>query len=350
MAAVEAAEQLRNPVQAVDADRLEIGPQHGLDRALPAAFDPQLLGGARLVVHRMRLQPLSHAAGRLSERGLLQGLGRHLSPEGLLPLIAQEVERLGLLAFAVPRVGERRQNFRELGRRPLAGIARRSRLLGQRLQRLGGLLLRERRTLGLLPLLLRQEAALLIFDLLDSRALDLGLALRMRHRLRMPVPGDLPFGERAFPMHQRFRGAALVRVRRVETRQHLLQLGAQRLELHAVPFDHARQFLNLGLRLLQVRGLALPQLARMLDALLDAGDFGTRPVETRLNRAQGLGLRRLIDPDPFDLGLDLPQLGEHALHGGFAAAAWPRRALRIPRPDPAAAAPAVPPAACAPPP
>ena len=89
MAAIEAAEQLGDTVQAIDADRLQIRSQHGLDRALPAVIDPQLLRDTRLVVQRMRLQPLGHACRSLAERRLLQGLGRYLGTEGLLPLVAQ---------------------------------------------------------------------------------------------------------------------------------------------------------------------------------------------------------------------------------------------------------------------
>src|SRR5450631_2210855 len=96
MAAVEAAEHVGNAVQPIDAHRLEIGPEDGLHRPLPAAIDAQLLRDARLMVQRLRLQPLRHLAGNLTERSLLKGFGGYLGAQGLLPLGAQRVESLRL--------------------------------------------------------------------------------------------------------------------------------------------------------------------------------------------------------------------------------------------------------------
>ena len=106
LASFEAAEQLRYAIQTVDANRFQIGAQHGFHGAFPAALDSQLLSEAGPAVERVRLQPLRGLARGLSERRLLQSLGGDLSADGALPLGAQFVDRLRLFALAIASRGQ----------------------------------------------------------------------------------------------------------------------------------------------------------------------------------------------------------------------------------------------------
>ncbi len=120
--AVEARQQVRDAVQPIDAHGLQVGSEHGFHGALPAAIHAQLLRHARLPIERLRLQPLGDLARHLAERRMLQSLGGHLRAQGLLPARAQCIERLRLLAFAVPRDQDFRQQFLKLGRGLLTGV------------------------------------------------------------------------------------------------------------------------------------------------------------------------------------------------------------------------------------
>ena len=101
----------------------------------------------------------------------------------------------------------------------------------------------------------------------------------------------------------------------LQVRDHGRKLRRQIIDLCPVAQDDTRQILNLGLRLLEVRPLALAQFARVLDALFDPRDFGARLVVARLYGAERVGLRRLIRAGALDLGLRRPQVRERGLHG-----------------------------------
>ncbi len=107
-------------------------------------------------------------------------------------------------------------------------------------------------------------------------------------------------------------------MRGVETRYHRGKFGAQAFESCQIALDHAREVLDLRLRLGEIGGLALAQFTRVRDALLDARHFRPGAVETRLSFAERLGLGRLIDADLLDLRLGLPKVRQHRLHGRFA--------------------------------
>ena len=108
-------------------------------------------------------------------------------------------------------------------------------------------------------------------------------------------------------------------MRRVEARHHGREFRCQRFELAAVALQILGQVGNLRLGLLQVGALPLAQLARVLNALFDPRDLGARLVEAALNRAQRVGLGRLIGANALDLRLGLAQIREHRLHRGLAA-------------------------------
>ena len=108
-------------------------------------------------------------------------------------------------------------------------------------------------------------------------------------------------------------------MRRIETGIHDREFRHQRFELRAVALNDAGEILHLVLGLLQIGTLPLPQLAGILDALLETGHFGAGAVEACLDGAQGLGLRGLIDANALDTGLRLAQVREHRVHGRFAA-------------------------------
>ena len=108
-------------------------------------------------------------------------------------------------------------------------------------------------------------------------------------------------------------------MRRIESGVHDRELRHQRFELRAVALNDAGEILHLVLGLFQIGALPLPQLAGILDALFETGHFGAGAVEARLDRAQGLSLRGLIDANALDTGLRLAQVREHRVHGRFAA-------------------------------
>ncbi len=111
--------------------------------------------------------------------------------------------------------------------------------------------------------LLLQQTPLLALQLLDARALDLRFALAVRHRLRMRLPGLLP-GRTARCSHSsRVCDADAPRVvRRVEAGHHASQVPRQAIQAGR---DRARghrpEVRDLGLGLLEIRALALAQLA-----------------------------------------------------------------------------------------
>ena len=175
----------------------------------------------------------------------------------------------------------------------------------------------ERQPLRLLPFLLLQQAALLILQLFDAGAFDLRLALAARHRLRIPIPPLLPRGQCLFTAHPELVGAPLLLVPGVEPGNHRGQFAGQGFELATVAQDDSRQLLHLGLRLLQVGGLALAQFPGVLNALFDAGHLRAGSVEPRLDGPQRVGFGRLVDANPLDLRLGFPQIGKHRMQGGF---------------------------------
>ena len=250
MSAVEAAKQIGDAVQAIDAHRLEIRSEDGFHRPLPAPVHPQLLRDARLLIQRLRLQPLRHLAGRLAERRLLQGLGRDLGTQSLLPSGSQCIEAVGLFTLSFARAGQLRQQLLQLARRPLPGVAGLGSLLRQHVQRHVGLQPREGRAFGLLPFLLLQQSMLLILKLFDAGPLDLGLALAAADRLRMRIPGLLPLRQRLLTAHQQLRGRALFRMRNLQSGNHRGEFLAQALDLTTIALDDAVEFLHLGLGLI----------------------------------------------------------------------------------------------------
>jgi hypothetical protein len=156
----------------------------------------QLLRHSRILIERLRLQPFRDFPGSLAEGGLLQGLGGHFQAEGLLPAGTQRLERLALLALLIAGGGELLQELCKIGGSLLTGIASEVRLLRQGLESHGRLELRQGGAFQLVTLALLQEPVLLIVELLDARALHLGLALPGGDRPGVRVAGLLPGRER----------------------------------------------------------------------------------------------------------------------------------------------------------
>ena len=103
VAGIETCEKIRDAVQTVDAHCLEVGTEHGLNGALPALLDPQLLREPRPAVESLRLEPLSNPAGGFAKRCLLECLRRHLLALRLLQPDAKRIERLTQLALMFAR-------------------------------------------------------------------------------------------------------------------------------------------------------------------------------------------------------------------------------------------------------
>jgi hypothetical protein len=101
--AVEACQQVRDAVEAIDAHRLEVGAQYGFDGAFPTLVDPQLLRDPWQAIERLRLEPLRDPARGFAERSLLQRFGRDPLSLYLLQTGTQRIERLTLFALAFPR-------------------------------------------------------------------------------------------------------------------------------------------------------------------------------------------------------------------------------------------------------
>ncbi len=318
MSAVEAVEHLRDAVEPVDADRLQIGAEHGFHRAFPAALDPQLLREPRALIERLGFQPLRDLAGCLAERRLLQGLGRDLHAHRGLPPGAQLVHGFRLLALAFARRRQFREQFLQF---PLRLLPRRldlRGLLAERLQRHRGTELAQLDALGLLALPLLQKLALLAFELFDARALHLRLALAERRGFGMAVPGLLPLGQSGLRLLERLARRLLVRVRAVETRNQGREFGRQRFDLRAVARHRVGEFARLCADDLQIRPLPLPQFARVLDVLLDPRHVGARFVIARLDRGERFRARRLVGADAFDFRLRRAQVRDHRVHRGLA--------------------------------
>src|SRR5208283_3176812 len=266
----------------------------------------------------LRLEPLRYLAGGFSKRRLLQCLGRDLLALRMLQPRAQRVERLALLAFAVPRRQHLAEQFLQLQRGLLARLARQIRTLRQCVQGLRRLQLRGLGAFFLLALLLLQQPPLLTFQLLDACALHLSLALAARCGLRVGVPRLLPRHQRVLAALQRVRSAVFRRVSGVEAGHHGFELLRQRFELAAVTMYHRLELGGLRVDLFQIGALSLPQFARVLDALFYPCNLGAGLVVAGLYRAEVVGLGRLIGANAFDLRLGAAQFGEHTLHCGFA--------------------------------
>ena len=167
---------------------------------------------------------------------------------------------------------------------------------------------------------LLDEPALVIFLLLDARALYLRLALRRSAGGGVRVPARLPGGERLFGAITVPQGILLRRVRRIELGAHLQQIGRKRVDLRAVAPDQIDQFLQLNLALVKFGPLPLAQLARVLDALLDAGNLGTGSVIARLHRALRIDAGALFSADPLNRRFNFAKFCERPLQRGIAAA------------------------------
>ena len=86
----------------------------------------------------------------------------------------------------------------------------------------------------------------------------------------------------------------------------------------AVKLHHAVELRCLGIDLIQVAALALPEFARVFDALLDPSYFGAGFVKAALNGAQRICIRGLVGANALDLCLGFAQIREHRLHRSFA--------------------------------
>ena len=83
-----------NRIDALDADGLQIRPEHGLDRSLPTGLDDEILRQPAPLVERLRLQPAIDLLGGLAERDFLQRLERREPAAIGLQALAQLIEVL----------------------------------------------------------------------------------------------------------------------------------------------------------------------------------------------------------------------------------------------------------------
>ncbi len=301
-----------------DADGLQVRAQHRLDGAVPAVLDVQRLDDALVVLEPRRLQPLPDVLVALAERRLLHGVERSVARLARLQRRLALVDEPGELAVLFPQFADL---VGDVGERPLE--------LGARLA-LAELLVGELRVLvgqrfgvgGLrggvelfAPLFQALDAR---FELLGARLLDVPDLLGLVVFRRVLVPLPLPLSEGALGALERLARAAFALLRALEARLQLVQRQLQLLDLALVLVDVRGDFLRALQRLLEVGLLALAQLVRVLDGLLQARDLRARLVEARLHGVEFVRALALRDPGPLDIGLDLALTGDLRLQGGLA--------------------------------
>ncbi len=130
---------------------------------------------------------------------------------------------------------------------------------------------------------LRHEATQLIFELLDTRALDLRGLVRGAERAIEVFPGLLPQLQGLLGIRQRRGGRFFGELRRLELRLELLELLAHVGELLLVALDVERGVVQRAARLRELFRLTLAQLAGVLDRLLGARDLRADLVITALH-------------------------------------------------------------------
>jgi hypothetical protein len=196
-------EPARDRVDRIDGNCFEVRAEHGLDCALPALLDDELLSQARTLDQRIRAQPLSYLALRQTERGLLQSLQRHQAPLRVLQLLATAIVRGDELALALTQPLHFLGGLAQLIGCALAGNANLLLLGLQRREASVDFRRAQLRELALQALTLRDQTGQLVYQLLDARALDLRLfAGRPRVAIEF-FPALLPVLHRLFGLSQR---------------------------------------------------------------------------------------------------------------------------------------------------
>src|SRR5690606_33291554 len=66
-------QRLRDRIEALDADGLQVRAENGFDGALPATLHDEPFGQASALVELLRLEPRVDLLGRFAERRFLQG-------------------------------------------------------------------------------------------------------------------------------------------------------------------------------------------------------------------------------------------------------------------------------------
>ncbi len=300
-ARAESVDHLGNRIEAVDADGLEVVAQNGLDGALPARLDLDLLGHPRTAGKPVPRQPLHDAALDLPERRLLQRLERHQPAPRLLCRVARGVEVGAQRAFASPCGMERLQGARD--RRLQARNAFPASLLKRRGARGLGLEVdrRQRLTVPLQPLALRKQAVQAQLELLYAGPFDQRLARRRRGRRAELLPSGLPLLHRLLGGCERGPRGLLGGPGRVEFRLALGHHGGQLVELLLVAGKEDARLVERGRDRFEVVAQAVAQLARVAQRLLAARGLGTSLIVATLDAAQlvvALGMQRAGALDP----------------------------------------------------
>ena len=187
----------------------------------------------------------------------------------------------------------------------------------------------ERVALDVHLLLLAQAAAQPVLQLLDARAFDHRLLVRVGDLATEAFPACLP-GLRGMPCLVECLGG--LRLRRTQCDERGFQLrdrGLERIDLMLVASEQRSRLGALGLGLLEVGALACTQLAGVLDRLLTARGIRADLVVAALHLVELLAALRVRLASMLDSRLAGPQRGQCGLQRGFLVARSGLARLRL---------------------
>jgi hypothetical protein len=154
---------------------------------------------------------------------------------------------------------------------------------------------------------------LLLFEVVDARALDLRRLRRLGCLVLETVPLGLPPLQGLFGLDEALADPALLGPQLVEAGPLRRKTRGDLGELQRVVLPVLPRLLEEMLRALQVVLRATPRLPRELDGLLEAGDLRAHRVEPALHRVEGLIGVRLLLARLLDVGLHPAQHGDGCL-------------------------------------
>ena len=314
----EAAERGRDVFERVDADGLEVAPEHGLHGAVPALVDRKLPGEAWAPVEAAGLEPVDDLALPLAEGRALQRLERHEATLDVLRLAPRGLRRLREFTLATAFGLQRRDELVHLPSRAFVLRACPRFLLVEAGERRFDVRRRKGTVFLRRALALADEAAQLVVHHFEPRTFRARCRGRLSQRMVESFPLLLPRRHGGFRCGQLGPRCLLGCACLLEPGPHLgergFEFGGKLAVTHAVHVGVLHALRDL----LELLPLARADLAGVIDRLLGARDLGADLVVATLHFRQHRRLGIVLLACAFDRRLHRALLRHGRLQGQLA--------------------------------